>query len=184
MGAERAAPGRRQEPAQGAAMAGLGRRRHHRARQPDGARPHRARRHRLSAAARALSQRAVRVRRQRRRLGAQLDPEAGVRARPAGRRAAPARGDELELSERPCADLGRRLSHARRPADAHCRRPPGEVLLHRHRDVRDVPGRAQPGVPWRTLPERRRGGLAHRHVVGAAVLGRRADARAPRRPEA
>ena len=41
-----------------------------------------------------------------------------------------------------------------------------------------------PGVPRRPLPERRGGRLAHRHVVGAAVLGRRADARAPRRPEA
>ncbi|PYR73490.1 MAG: hypothetical protein DMF86_20360 [Acidobacteria bacterium] len=57
-----------------------------------------------------------------------MDAQGGVRARAAGRRAAPARSVLAEFSERPRARVRGRVPHARRHADAAGRTPAHEDL--------------------------------------------------------
>ena len=86
-------------------------------------------------------------------------------------RAAPARSDDHELSERPRAHVGGCLPDARRALDADRRAPADEVLLHGDGDARDGSRRREPGLPWRPLSDRRSCRLADWAVAGRFSAG-------------
>src|SRR5439155_5970052 len=123
---------------------------------------------------------AHRLERRGQRVGSRMDAQGGVRARTAGRRAAPARSVLAEFSERPRARVRGRVPHARRHADAAGRTPAHEDLLRRDGDVPHPPCGCEPRLPWRTLSDGRPRRLDRGVVLGLDLLARRAAAGAPR----